>query len=388
MIWFKLELYLLLDVLSKMKRRRKEEIFINKVINKENMSSISRISNISSLSDISECILFIDMPNLGGGTTFFVNSIISRYSPKTTFLIARNYGKLQLSINNTVLKKTYTSRESVKLLEQIKSKISFIFVNHIISHKKSFIQKLFTLGKEVITITHDYLLLFKTPALTFDEYFKDQFSLQPNVNINQFDAVITQNIGNMYIYQKYMNAKTKNNVYTFGLPDYTKSLDKVIIPKKDKITVGIMGFISYIKGAEIVKEFIEKTRGTNIDLVIFGSLQDSDYPHQYPYKGIENLNRLLTEFKPNVLIETSIWPETYSYTLTLGMLTRLPIIYYKKPIPCVVSERLSHYSKSHECRSVNDMIKKCVLYGQKQKYLYTIDENSFKFGKNWDRLFG
>jgi putative colanic acid biosynthesis glycosyltransferase len=344
------------------------------------------MSEISEISKISNCILFVDMPNLGGGTTFFVNSIISRYSPKTTFLVARNFnGKLQLSINNTVLNKTYNSSESVRMLDEIKSKISFIFVNHIIKHKKSFIQKLFKLGKRVITITHDYLLLFKEALITFDEYLTGQFSLQPNVNINQFDGVITQNIGNMFIYHKYMNQKTKDHVYLFGLPDYTKSLQKVVIPKKNKIRVGIMGFISYIKGSEIVKEFIQKTKGTDIELVIFGTLEGSDYLHQYPYKGISNLNRLLTDLKPNLLIETSICPETYSYTLTLGMLTRLPILYYKKPIPCVVSERLSHYSKSHECRTVDEMIKKSLMYNQ--KYLYTIDEDSFTFGKNWDKLF-
>jgi len=171
----------------------------------------------------------------------------------------------------------------------------------------------------------------------------------------------------------------------FDLPDYTKSLKKIVIPKREVIKVGILGNISYIKGSLIVKEFIEKTRNTNIQLVVFGKLEDSDYPYQYPYNGISHLNRLITELKPNILIETSIWPETYSYTLTLGMLTRLPIISYKKPIPSVVSERLSHYQKSHECKTVKEMIEKVKMYHQ--HYVYTIDPDSFKFGKNWDNLF-
>ena len=345
----------------------------------------------ASLSSLSSCILFIDMPNLGGGTTFFVNSIISKYSGKTTFLIARNFnGKIQLSINNTALKQTYSVKEINKLLDQIKSKISFIFVNHIVKHKKSFLQKLFHLGKRVVTITHDYLLLFKYPHFTFNEYLSKNFShdypLQTNVNINQFDAIITQNMGNMFIYHKYMEEPTKKKVYLFGLPDYTRSLKKIDIPKRDVIRVGILGNISYIKGSLIVKEFIEKTKKTNIELVVFGTVEDSDYPHQYPYKGISHLNSLLEDLRPNVLIETSICPETYSYTLTLGMLTRLPILFYKKPIPSVVGDRLSHYSKSHECRNVEEMMEKTKMY--RQNHLYTIDEHSFVFGKNWDKLFG
>ena len=67
------------------------------------------------------------------------------------------------------------------------------------------------------------------------------------------------------------------------------------------------------------------------------------------------------------------------------MLTQLPILYYKKPIPCVVNERLSHYKKSYECSNVNEMIKNSILLSQ--NYLYTIDENSFEVNSDWDSIF-
>lgn len=329
-------------------------------------------------------ILVIDMPNLGGGTTFFMNSLITRYTPKTTFVIARNFNrKLQLSINNVVLKKTYSRLESVALLDELQPKISWIFVNHIIKHNKTFLQKLFKLDKNVAIMTHDYLPIFEEPHFTFQEYLTEKLPLQTKVNINQFNTVITQNVGNMYIYGKYMDKRTKENVHVFPLPDYTKSLEKINGSKS--ITVGILGHISYIKGSEIVKDFIKKTKNKNIKLVVFGSLEDCDYPYQFPYNGLSHLNRLLKEHQPNVMIETSICPETYSYTLTLCMLTQLPILYYRKPIPCVVSERLSHYGKSYECKSVTEMVDKSVEVSQ--NYLYTIDESSFSFNENWDMLF-
>ena len=61
--------------------------------------------------------------------------------------------------------------------------------------------------------------------------------------------------------------------------------------------------------------------------------------------NINELNRLLEKYKPNLLLELSIWPETYSYTLTLMMLTQLPILSLKKNMSCVVENRLSKYDK-------------------------------------------
>ena len=269
------------------------------------------------------------------------------------------------------------------MLDKIKDKISFIFVNHIIEHTKGFLQKLFKLDKRVIGITHDYLLIFSEPQLTFEKYLSKNFQLQKNININQFDTIITQNIKNMYIYDNYITEETRKNIKIISLPDYTKSMKKINC-KNNNIKVGILGDISYIKGSFILKEFINKTKNTKIQLIIFGSI-NSDYPYQYKYKNIQHLNNLLIEHKPNILIETSICPETYSYTLTLGMLTQLPILYYKKPIPCVVNERLSHYKKSYECSNVNEMIKNSILLSQ--NYLYTIDENSFEVNSDWDSIF-
>jgi len=48
------------------------------------------------------------------------------------------------------------------------------------------------------------------------------------------------------------------------------------------------------------------------------------------FETISQLNDLLAQELPNVLIVTAGWPETYSYTLTLAMLTKLPIIVRKQ----------------------------------------------------------
>ena len=47
------------------------------------MAEVSQLYNLyikmTTLSSITDCVLFVDMPNLGGGTTFFVNSLISHF---------------------------------------------------------------------------------------------------------------------------------------------------------------------------------------------------------------------------------------------------------------------------------------------------------------------
>ena len=48
--------------------------------------------NINFLDNLKNFILIIDFNNGGGGTSFFINAIISKYKNYQTFVIARNSG--------------------------------------------------------------------------------------------------------------------------------------------------------------------------------------------------------------------------------------------------------------------------------------------------------
>ena len=56
----------------------------------------------------------------------------------------------------------------------------------------------------------------------------------------------------------------------------------------------------------------------------------SEYDNCYGYNTIEEFNNILIKVKPNILLELSLWPETYSYTLSLAMITSLPILCLQK----------------------------------------------------------
>ena len=85
-----------------------------------------------------------------------------------------------------------------------------------------------------------------------------------------------------------------------------------------------------------------------------------------------------------MLLELSLWPETYSYTLSLCMITQLPIIYLKKRFPTVVENRLAPYNKKHSFTNYQEL---SVLFNKcKQDFFYTIEENVF-FDTKWSNYF-
>ena len=92
----------------------------------------------------------------------------------------------------------------------------------------------------------------------------------------------------------------------------------------------------------------------------------------------------MTIHKPNLLLEASIWPETYSYTLSLSKIIDLPILYYNKNFPSVVVDRLKNYEKAYSFNNSNEFYNLAI--NKKQSYFYTINENIY-FPKFWDEYF-
>jgi hypothetical protein len=151
--------------------------------------------------------------------------------------------------------------------------------------------------------------------------------------------------------------------------------------------VGIIGNISEIKGFYLVYKLIELFKDSDeIEIVVFGRTSFG-YENEHPYSNIDDFNELLCKYKPNIWIEASLWPETYSYTLTLVMLTQLPILYQKKPFPSVIENRLIGHKNKYEFDNIDMLLKNPnLIRDRKQNHFYTIDgriySNSF-----WDSYF-
>jgi len=333
---------------------------------------------------INKFILIIDFNNLGGGTSFFIETIITKYKYYQTFLIARNFNdQIYFTVNDEYeLENSYNNNDVFKFLLNNKNKIKNIFVNHIFNHSTEFINNLFNLSVEITTITHDLILLFNKPQIFFNEidnYVNDN-TTKSVININKFDKIITQNKANLFIYNNFI--EDKNKIIITPLPDY-KNSNELISTSNTNIVIGIIGGIHELKGSNVLIKIMNYYRNTNIKVIIFGSIC-STKENCYSYKNINELNELLVTHKPNILIELTLWPETYSYTLTLAMITQLPILYLKKNGMSVVEERLINYDKAYSFTNMYEFNK--LIYDKKQDYFYTIEPIIY-FNDFWNNYF-
>jgi hypothetical protein len=335
---------------------------------------------------LSSFLLIVDFNNLGGGTSTFIESIITRYKKYKTFLIARNFnGQVVFTINDDYeLEQIYNDDDAVIFISNNKDKIEKIFVNHTLSHSSFFIESLFNLEKHVSTITHDFSLLFNDSQMYFNDiqkYILNE-SNHNKININKYHQIITQNNANLYIYNNFI--EDKNKIIVTPLPDFIKSLE-LITTSNDNIKIGIIGGIHDFKGRKELEKVINFYKNVNnVDIVLFGITDIYSFTNYYPYKDINELNELLKIHKPNVLIELSVWHETYSYTLTISMLSQLPILYLKKNGYSVVENRLSRYDKAYSFETIYELNN--LIYSKKQDYFYTINPRIY-FNDFWDSYF-
>ena len=332
-------------------------------------------------------IVIFDLPeHFYGGSRFFINSIIDQYKNKQNFLILRSTKNdlIKININNKYyFNFEYDDSTIKKIVNKIQDKIIKIFINHTYGFSKDLINLLFSLNKKISFITHDHYLFNdydKTQLMYYEinkyifynNSFKNQFSL--------FENIITQNEKNLYLFN---NLSHLENIVVTELPDF-KLNDEIIITNNKYTVIGILVHIANIKGADFIKYLIKCFKYTKIKIVIFGELSDLDYKHCYPYDNINDLNNLLKIHKPNMLLECSLWPETYSYTLTLSMLTELPILILKKKYVGVIDDRIKNYDKKTYFKNINEFFS--LVMNSKQNYLKTIQPTLY-FNEFWNNYF-
>lgn len=330
------------------------------------------------------CILIVDFDYRGGGASHFLNVILELYKKNRRFLIVRQFEKnIYFYINDTtVVHQKYTVTEAIKIIKDNSDKIEKIFINSILSHEVDFLNSLFELNKKITAITHDYSLIFDKWNGYYHEYINKKYSSA--IDVNRLDKLVTQNEANFNIYSSFLNDTLP--IVISELPDYKHSLHR-IETNNNKTVVGIIGNISEIKGFYLVYKLIELFKDSDeIEIVVFGRTSFG-YENEHPYSNIDEFNELLCKYKPNIWIEASLWPETYSYTLSLLMLTQLPILYQKKPFPSVIENRLIGHKNKYEFDNIDMLLKNPnLIRDRKQNHFYTIDgrvySNSF-----WDSYF-
>jgi len=326
-------------------------------------------------------IMIIDIPSqFEGGVKVFINNIIVKYKSIVSLLILKNNNNMiEFYINNIVTPiKKLVYNDAITLLEQYKDNIIKIFVNHMMDYNTFFINKLFKMNKNITMITHDFYSI-TTKA---NPYYQDIIKLERNnILIPNYNMIITQNNKNLLVFNKFI--KPNQDIVIVPLPDYNKSDKMIQNDSNKKITVLFIGHISTIKGSGHIKNIINRYN-KEFEFIIFGSINIIIDIKCYPYNSIDEFNNLLILYQPNIIIETSIAPETYSLTLTLMMLTQLPIIYFKKSFDSVIEDRLKDYTKSYSINNIIGLDK--IILDKKQDFFYTIN-NTLYYDKFWDNYF-
>lgn len=343
----------------------------------------------------SRFILILDFPSYGGGCSFFLNTILSKYKTVAKCLVARNYsGAVSWTLNDESLIQVCRSEQSATaFLQQMAPMIKKVFVNSIIGHSAVFLEAVGQLGKHVTAITHDYSLLYgqEHSQLYYHQMHNlDASANSPMIHLGQIDVLLSQHENTMtYFYIDLYNEKVslfgKDNTI-IQLPDYRKSEKLCASLAKQRIVIGVLGYISDIKGYYVLTKIIElvETYPDQLELVIFGSCKIC-WPKQYLYENVRDLNRLLEEHRPQLWIEMSLWPETYSYTLSLAMTTQLPILYQKKTFPSTVQARLVEYTNSYGFDHVDQVTLK-YIQAIAQPFFYTIEPTLY-YPTDWDEYF-
>ena len=102
--------------------------------------------------------------------------------------------------------------------------------------------------------------------------------------------------------------------------------------KKEKFNIAFIGGISEEKGLRYLKGLIAEARKSEITIHLFGMAENKKYntnKQNYIYHGEylqKDLPNLLLENDIKLVCLMSMWPETYSYTLSESLTAEIPVI--------------------------------------------------------------
>ena len=147
-------------------------------------------------------------------------------------------------------------------------------------------------------------------------------------------------------------------------PLLSDSCSKYIKPKDDGvITVGFVGFFHHIKGSDLFIETVDelRSRGLKIKPVVVGykeeeSYKELDYKFTGRYKR-DDLGKLLSENKVDLVIYPSLNSETYSYIVQELMLLNVPLVVLRRGAPAERIEnkyKLGVIAEEINCKCVAD----------------------------------
>ena len=256
-----------------------------------------------------------------------------------------------IPINMTMV--NYYNSDYKRLIEQIVKdyKISFVHIHHTIGHYFDFIDVFKENNIKYMITLHDFYC--ECPLINkvykhekycgvlpeeskCNECLKSIYKLDLDINayrsnwkklLDNATKVITPSEAT----KEEINALYKDTSITaieHGI-DIEKDKSELVLDGKNN--VGFIGAIGYHKGSKILEDFIKYNRVKNAKIHLFGKI-DSQYTSNNRHfinhgrYTRDELKELLVSNDIKLICLFSIWPETYSYTLTEAIACGIPVI--------------------------------------------------------------
>lgn len=259
--------------------------------------------------------------------------------------------------------------------------ISFVHVHHMIGHYFDIIDVCKEKNiKSVITL-HDFYCLCPTVNLIYKTEFclplknkdcasclKEKKGIINNIIpvwksnwrefLLKFDKVLVPSQSTKTIIESNLH-DINCIILEHGVKLERKSAKR--LDSKDVLNVAFVGVMTEHKGSNVLKYLIDNTSNKKIQYHLFGDSLVDGLKHNknnYIYHGRytrDNLPELLGQNNIHLVCNLSIWPETYSYTLTETIASGIPVLSFDIG---AVGERIKKYGFGWTLNETNE---KCVL---------------------------
>lgn len=270
-------------------------------------------------------------------------------------------------MNNVGIANLY-SKEYESMVEKIVDglDIDVVHVHHMIGHYFDILDVAKSRNIKTIYTVHDFYCLCPSINMLYNmeqyclcidkkdctQCLKNKLGINNNIiylwkirwenYLEQFDEVLTPSKSTKEILQKeYTKLHCKDIEHGINIHQ-----NKSNLTYNGKMNVAFVGVMAKHKGAEIVQDLIKIVKDSDVSFHLFG---DSEYQglkkstNNYIYHGKykrEELPQLLADNNINLVCNLSIWPETYSYTLTETISCGVPVLSYNVG---AVAERIEKY---------------------------------------------
>lgn len=136
------------------------------------------------------------------------------------------------------------------------------------------------------------------------------------------------------IYQEFFSS-LKIDVVEHGVDKTRYDIKETVLPETtERKNIAFIGGINKIKGCDFLRKFIEKSADNEYkyNIHLFGTAIEEDLNESkgnYTFHGTYERENIINNLKENnidLVLLLTIWPESYSYTLTEAAIAQIPVL--------------------------------------------------------------